>query len=449
MPRDREPRDPVPGGRRFSLRVRITASTVGIVLAVLAVGGFAVVTLLERSLVGSEAQTAEDQAQQFALDSATAGELAKFDADEVIIQLQLDGEVVGVADDDLKDTLPLPVADSERIVRVLDERYLVQSAPVTLDGRVHHVVVGRSLDTADEAVRAATTLMAVAVPAVSAFVALMIWIVVGRSLHPVERIRRDVESAGDDLTRRIAPPGGTDEVSRLASTMNKMLDKLEAAQRAQRRFVSDASHELRSPVAAIRQHTQVALRHPDTTDLGTLAGTVDVEAARLHELVDDLLLLARLDEGMTRNRREIDLDDVVLAEAARLRTLGIVVDTTRVGPARVLGDEVLLVRAVRNAAENARRHTRTRIDLTLTTDASQVVLYVDDDGDGVPEEDRERIFHRFERRDDARSRVSGGSGLGLAIVAEAAQHTGGTAELSDAPTGGARLALRLPEHHDR
>lgn len=119
MLRDQEPgdrglRDLMPGGRRFSLRVRITASTVAIVLAVLAVGGFAVVALLERSLVGSEAQTAEDQAQQFALDSATAGELAKFDADEVIIQLQLDGVVVGVADDDLKDTLPLPVSERER-----------------------------------------------------------------------------------------------------------------------------------------------------------------------------------------------------------------------------------------------------------------------------------------------------------------------------------------------
>lgn len=424
--------------------MRITASTAAIVLAVLAVGAVALVLLLGRSLVESEAQTAENQAEQYAETTEAGGALPSYD-DDVLIQLQRDGAVIGVGDGDLDETPPLPVED-DRIVEFDGDRYVVRSEDVTLAGGEHHVVVARSLDTADDAVRAATTLMAFAVPAVSAFVALLIWTVVGRALRPVERIRRHVESAGDDVTRRIEPPGGGDEVARLASTMNGMLEKLEAAQRTQRRFVSDASHELRSPVAAIRQHTQVALRHPEATSLHELAGVVDDEARRLHELVSDLLLLARLDEGLSRQRREVDLDDIILAEGSRLRTLGLTVDTSGVGPARVFGDEVLLTRAVRNAAENARRHARSRIDFSLYALDGRVTLCVDDDGAGVPEEDRRRVFHRFERRDDARSRDSGGSGLGLAIIAEAAQHTGGDARLTDSPSGGARLEMHLPEH---
>ncbi|MFT3660600.1 MAG: HAMP domain-containing sensor histidine kinase [Gordonia sp. (in: high G+C Gram-positive bacteria)] len=432
---------------RLSLRVRITASTAAVVLVVLALGAAAVVFLLGRSLVEAESQTAEAQAEQLARNAEAGGTLPEFD-DEVIVQLQRDGRVVARTGDDADDaTSPLPVVD-DRIVEVDGDRYLVRAESLVLDGREHRLVLGRSLDTAGEAVAAATTLMAFAVPAVSVFVALLIWTVVGRALRPVERIRRDVESAGDDVTRRIAAPGGDDEVARLATTMNGMLDKLEAAQRTQRRFVSDASHELRSPVAAIRQHTQVALRHPAATSLAELAGVVDDEARRLHELVSDLLLLARLDEGMARDRREVDLDDIVFAEASRLRALGVAVDTKRVGPARVFGDEVLLVRAVRNAAENARRHARGRIDFVLHAADGRVELYVDDDGDGVPEEDRRRLFRRFERRDDARSRSDGGAGLGLAIIAEAAQHTGGEAGFSESPMGGARLEIHLPEHTD-
>lgn len=434
--------------RLSSLRVRITATTTLIVLVVLTLGALAAVVLLGRSLVDAESQTAEGQAEQFALDTENTGRLPTFDADEVIIQLQRDGRIVAVADEDIDEYPALPVASGDEIVRIDSERYLVRSESLSLDDADYTLVLARSLEAADEAVHAARILLTVAVPLVSIFVGGLIWIVVGRSLSPVERIRRDVESVGDDLSRRVESPGGADEVARLASTMNRMLDKLEASQRAQRRFVSDASHELRSPVAAIRQHTQVALTHPNATDLPSLAAVVDAEADRLHHLVNDLLLLARLDEGSGRTRGEVDLDDIVLAEAARLRALGVAVDTSRVGPARVLADEGLLIRAVRNAAQNARRHTRTRIDFTLTTEHGRVLLYVDDDGDGVPEEDRQRVFHRFERRDDARSRDSGGAGLGLAIVAEAAQQAGGTAAIESSPAGGARLVLRLPEHPD-
>lgn len=134
----------------------------------------------------------------------------------------------------------------------------------------------------------------------------------------------------------------------------------------------------------------------------------------------------------------------MLAEAARLRALGVDVRTEDVGPAQVHGHEPLLHSAVRNAAENARRHAAGVVAFTVREEDGTAVLRVDDDGPGVPAEDRERVFLRFERRDDARARDTGGSGLGLAIVAEAARAGGGTARLLDSPLGGARLEIRLP-----
>lgn len=443
--------------RRPSLRVRITAVTTAVVLVVLSVGAVAFIGLMRYTLVATQAQTAEAQADQIAENAedqlaANPGDtdlLPPFDADEVIIQLQEDGRVIAVADSDFEGTPALPISESQQIVDVDDDRYVVESSAIGEDSDTgRYVVVGRSLDSEEDAAEFATILLAIAVPGVSLFVAILTWIVVGRSLRPVERIRLDVESIGaDDLSRRVDSEG-RDEVARLAATMNRMLDRLEAAQRNQQRLVSNASHELRSPVAAIRQHAQVALHHPDATDLQSLASVVDAEASRLQDLVNDLLLLARLDEGRIRNRAEVDLDDIVLVEAGRLRRLGIVTDTSHVGPARVLADEGLLARAVRNAADNARRHTKTRVDFILTANEGRVVLAIDDDGDGVPEQDRIRLFHRFERRDDDRSRAHGGAGLGLAIIAEAARDAGGTARLASSPRGGARLEIVLPEHTD-
>ncbi|MEU1981827.1 HAMP domain-containing sensor histidine kinase [Nocardia sp. NPDC019395] len=436
-----------------SLRVRITVTTTATVLAVLAGGAVTFLALFRHTLVTAQSKAAGIQAAQIATDAQhrlenAAGPilLPVSEVDDVIIQLQQDGRVIATSEGDSGGGPTLPVPFAERF-SLGGDSYVVQSAPITVEsGPVQSVVVARSLEDADSAVRSAGLLLAAAVPTVSAFVAVLMWAVVGRSLRPVEHIRLDAESIGADLSRRVDPPAGKDEVARLAATMNRMLDRLESSHRAQQRFVSDASHELRSPVAAIRQHAQVALHHPAATDLASLAGIVDSEAARLHALVDDLLLLARLGEGPGNNRGEVDLDDIVLAEASRLRQLGVTVDIAAVGPARVFADEGLLARAVRNATDNARRHARSHVDFTLRCKNGQVVLWVDDDGDGVPEPDRDRLFRRFERSDDNRSRTHGGAGLGLAIIAEAARHTGGSARLSSSPHGGARLEINLPEY---
>lgn len=431
---------------RASLRLRISATVAAAIVTVLTLGAVLFVALLHASLVDAEAFTAAQQADQIAADTENAGSLPPFNADEVVIQLQRDGSVIAVADDDFVYTVPLPIASEPRITTIGEVRFVVRSAALQLGGDpAETVVVARTLAGADDAAASATGLLAVAVPAVSALVVGMVWLVVGRSLRPVERIRADVEAIeAHDLRRRVAQPGGRDEVARLARTMNGMLDRLQHSQAAQRAFVSNASHELRSPVAAIRQHAQVALKHPDALAPTELAAVVDDEAARMEELVSGLLLLARLDEGALGEPVEIDLDDLVLAEASRLRALGVTVRTVDVGPAQVRGDELLLRSAVRNIAENARRHARSVVEFGVRQDAEAATIVVDDDGPGVPEADRERVFRRFERSDDARARDTGGSGLGLAIVAEAARSVGGEARLDASPLGGARLSIRIP-----
>lgn len=226
------------------------------------------------------------------------------------------------------------------------------------------------------------------------------------------------------------------------------LRRVARAEAAQRRFVSDASHELRSPVATVRQHAEVALAHPGRADAGALAATVHDEAVRMQRLVDDLLLLARADEGApAAPRRPVDLDDLVLEELRRLRsTTGLHIDSAAVGAARVTGDEDALRRLVRNLGENAARFARTSVVFMLAdTGDGRVRLVVEDDGPGIPAADRTRVFDRFVRLDESRSREAGGAGLGLAIVAEVAAAHRGTVMAGAVPDGGgARFTVTLP-----
>jgi signal transduction histidine kinase len=334
------------------------------------------------------------------------------------------------------------------------------------------VVAARSLDEAQAASSASLLTLGVAVPVALLVLGVTTWFVVGRALRPVESMRREVaEVTAANLSHRLADPGGGDEVSRLASTLNGMLDRLDASATAQRRFVGDASHELKTPLATIRQHAEVALLHPESIDGRALAGTVLGEEARLTSLVQGLLVLARADEGaLGVARRPVDLDDLVLTEAARLRSgagagstsgsgsgagstsgsgegigRGVSVDATAVGPARVRGDEGLLGQVVRNLVANASRHARSAVAVGLVETADgRAVLTVDDDGAGVAADDRARIFERFVRLDEARDRDAGGSGLGLAIVAEIVRVHGGSVRVETAPLGGARLVVDLP-----
>ncbi len=221
------------------------------------------------------------------------------------------------------------------------------------------VVVGQALADVSESTRAVTRLLGIGLPILVALVALTAWQVIGRALLPVEAIRREVEEiSGTELRRRVPAPSGNDEIARLAGTMNEMLGRVEASQTTQRRFISDVSHELRSPVASIRQHAEVALTHPGRTTTAALAETVLAEDLRMQRLVDDLLMLAKADERALRlQHRPVDLDDLVFDEARHLRdATALRVDTAAVSAARVAGDAPSLRRVLRNIVDNAQHH---------------------------------------------------------------------------------------------
>lgn len=273
------------------------------------------------------------------------------------------------------------------------------------------------------------------------------WWTTSRALRPVGAIRAEVdEISGRRLDRRVPVPPGDDEVARLARTMNTMLDRLQAAAAEQRRFIADASHELRNPVAAIRAAVEVPLAHPGTVDPMAALRDLDAESLRLQHVVTDLLDLARLGEGHVGRRAEVDLDDVVLEEVERVRRRhpGHRVDVRGVGAGRVDGDAVQLGRLVRNLLENAVRYGHGRTAVGLTGAGGTVRLVVDDDGPGIPVEQRERVFEAFVRLDQARDREAGGTGLGLALVRTIATAHGGGVEVADAPGGGARVVVTLP-----
>jgi signal transduction histidine kinase len=233
------------------------------------------------------------------------------------------------------------------------------------------------------------------------------------------------------------------EVARLARTMNGMLDRLERASARQRAFVSDASHELRSPVSTIRAELEVASADAEHADWPAVAQRTLGETDRLGRLVDDLLALARLDEAQGSPKRvPVDIDDLVLEESTR--THRVPVRTVGVSAGRVAGDARQLTQVVRNLVDNAQRHAATQVAISLRREDDELVLVVDDDGPGIPEAEREHVFDRFTRLDEARGRADGGAGLGLAVVRRVVEHHGGTVSVVESDLGGARFIVRLP-----
>jgi signal transduction histidine kinase len=296
----------------------------------------------------------------------------------------------------------------------------------------------------DDPLRLVRTALVVGLPLLLVASATGVWVTVGRTLRPVEQLRAGAEAVtAADPDRRLPVPQAQDEVRRLAETLNGMLDRLAAGGARQRAFVADAAHELRSPLAAVRTTLEVALVHPDPAQTEAVLATALEEVLRMGRLVDDLLVLARLDAGAPRRTREVDLAEVVrsvLDNGADTTDLQVRASLER---APVVADPDGLTRIVRNLLDNARRHARSQVVVSVRA-GSPVELAVDDDGPGIPVQERERVFDRFHRLDTPRSRDLGGAGLGLALVRELAGSSGGTVEVQTAPTGGARLLVRLP-----
>ncbi|MGH3357243.1 MAG: ATP-binding protein [Nocardioidaceae bacterium] len=443
-------RQHVPWYVRGSVRLRTTVLATVVVAIAMGIGSVVLVNLLRHSLVDGLENPAEQRIAS--VESALQrGESAKAiasggeDDDEFVQIIDADGRVLASSLD--TDDGPAAAVSEGGIIDVGGDGYLVSREDVRADDAELTVVVGLSTEEVDESTATTTRLLVVGVPVLVALVGVATWFVVGRAFSPVDRIRREVdEITGADLGRRVSAPPQRDEIGLLARTMNRMLERLDEAQRRQRQFVSDASHELRSPTASLRQHAEVALSYPDRVTADDLAENVLAESIRVQRIVDALLLLARLDErSQAIASAAVDLDDLLLIEARRLRdTTTLTVDTSGVRAARVRGDENLLARVVRNLTDNAARHASSTVRLSLRSDDTDVVLEVEDDGSGIPEAERERVFERFVRLDEARTRDNGGSGLGLAIVRELVHLHGGSVDVGDGALGGARFEARLP-----
>lgn len=401
-----------------SIRWRVTLAAVVVVGLALLAGAVGMITLLHRAEEDNVRTAARLRANEIAavIEAGQApGTLAVDDEEEVLIQvLDPAGKVVSSSPNMAGRP---PVADvapgkAKRIdeTPIEDEASVVVARSARGPSATFTVLVARTLS--DSSAEDVADLLRIGVPLLLALVGLTTWLAVGRALIPT-------------------------------------LGRLEESQARQRRFVGDASHELRSPLATIRQHAEVAIAHPERADKAKLAQTVLTEGTRMQRLVEDLLLLARADEGTSPVRRlPVDLDDVVFEVAAGLRQASSLrVDTSAVSAGRVAGDQNQLQRMVQNLADNAARHARGSVGFVLHENSSgSTQLCVEDDGPGVAEADRQRIFERFVRLDGARARDAGGSGLGLAIVAEIVAAHGGTISVGTSPLGGARFEVVLPSH---
>ncbi|MCW2544050.1 MAG: ATP-binding region, ATPase domain protein [Frankiales bacterium] len=304
-------------------------------------------------------------------------------------------------------------------------------------GRPVTIVVAQNLDIAERSARLTGRLLAIIGPLLLLVVAATTYLMTGRALQPVGAMRRQVQAIdAQSLDERVSLPIARDEVWELARTLNVMLTRLEASALAQQQFVSDASHELRSPLAAIRTTVEVAVAHPESGDWQSVAAIVLEECGRVEQLVTDLLLLATSDErGVALRSVEVDLEEVVAGEVDRVRRERSVQVSVHGEPVRMSGDAARLRRLVHNVVDNAGRHARSSVTVSLVRRDNQAVIDVQDDGPGIAPEDRERVFERFVRLDSSRSRSWGGSGLGLAIARQLVEAHGGSIAFVDADTG--------------
>ena len=447
--------------RPRTVRSQVTWTATGLVALVLVLSAFGLVAAQQRVLTHGIDEALIQRADNIQRDivQGTFGSRLPNEGrdpeDSFLQLLDADGSVVATTEN----AAGLPAAarplrrGGEVVATVQDVplsngkfRVLARSLAGTTSGPVT-LLVAKNLDDVDESVAILKRSLAVAIPVVTGVLALLVWWLTGRVLRPVESIRREVASIeGHELHRRVPAPGSEDEIARLASTMNEMLDRVQHATDRQRRFVADASHELRGPLTRLRSSLEVTIAHPDGVDAVTLSRELLGDTVELQKLVDDLLFLARSESGSLEvPHQPVDLDDLVLEEARRLRERGTVrVDVSAVSAARTWGSADQLTRAVRNLSSNAERHAAQRVTFELREIDGRSELVVADDGPGIAPEHRELVFTRFARLDEARSRDAGGSGLGLAIVQDIVTRHDGWVGVVEHAGPGARFVVDLP-----
>ncbi|MCW2818450.1 MAG: ATP-binding region, ATPase domain protein [Marmoricola sp.] len=452
--------------RRLSLRGRLVAlGTVGVALA-LALGSLALYVVLgvagAQALDSSAAATADDVVQL--VRDGRLPEPIPVTGNQVVQVLDARGRVVSASTN--ADRLTTLLSPGE-VDRAVDSPVTVPGSRIGTSGtlRVSAVrvpggsVPGRTVlvaQAADDVAHAQHVLGATLLatyPLLLLVLALIAWRVVGAALRPVESLRAaaDQISGGGGRDRLPVPPS-RDELRALALTLNSMLDRLAGSRERQRSFVADAAHELRSPLASMRTQLEVAGRRGEAPEV--VPDLVE-EVHRMSHLVEDLLVLARLDapaptDGSGSPPARVDLADLLAGVVARHAggRVPVVLEATAGAPVALARPEHL-VRAVDNLVTNAVRHAASRVTVRLgpvpcASGAPGVAVTVLDDGHGVPAPERERVFERFTRLDEARDRDAGGSGLGLAIARQLVEGLGGSVTVHDAPGGGAAFVVRLP-----
>jgi signal transduction histidine kinase len=444
--------------RRLSLRARLSWVSVLAVAVGLLAGGLVLVGVLNFALLRAVNTEALDTAR------AVANLVDQDSLSDPIpatpgVQVQVvDGQgrvraVSGTADrlvpilypDELRDLADGQgrVIPGDRIGLPGEARVVVADAGRA--GDPVRVLVARSTADVAQGVHILRVTLLVAFPLLVVLLGVVAWRVVGAALRPVEALRAGAEEiTGAARSDRLPVPDSGDEIHRLAVTLNDMLHRLDAARARQRAFVADAAHELRSPLTNMRTELEVAQRLADDTDWPALADDLLTDVHRLSRLVDDLLLLARADDAATRAlpapAEPVELGELLGEVAARYPAVRY---ERPADPLPTTGDRDALARVVANLLDNAVRHAEKRVVLSATADGAYQRISVCDDGPGIPAADRQRVFHRFTRLDDARARDAGGSGLGLAIVRELVRRHHGTVTLGDAEPG-LRADVRLP-----
>ncbi|MGZ8177956.1 ATP-binding protein [Williamsia sp. SKLECPSW1] len=448
---------------RFArVRVRLTVVATALLAVGLAIAAGVMLLVLHQSLLSTADGVTRARATEIAgalrttpVASLDPGVLVPTTSIDLIQVVDADGRVLAATPGDRDIPLAPPGAagftrtlDDARIAGDDDTKYRATARAVSTPDGVVTVIVAAAEGPIDRVLLIVAAIVAAVFPLILVMMAVATYLLSGRTLAPVERIRARVAAiTGSGLDQRVPVPTTRDEIADLAETMNAMLDRLDAAHRRHVQFVGDASHELRSPLVTLLGLLDLAASRGDGVDHETVSDVLLPEARRLHALIDDLLLLARSDEGASPlPAADVDLDDLVDADVRRLRQTTDVSVTAQVSALRVHGDAQTLARAVRNITDNAARHARTTVQISMRCGVDgEARIDVDDDGPGIPAVDRARVVERFTRLDGSRSRAGGGgAGLGLAIVTEIVRAHGGSLTLDDSPLGGTRVTLTLP-----
>jgi signal transduction histidine kinase len=434
-----------------SIRFRITSLAMVVVVAVLLIVALALLQSVkshllqqvDRSLV-NESTYVQTQLRSHQYPPATTpvGQLGQF--------FSANGTLLG-SSTNLQGVAPLiqlsPAGPTPRLSSFYNRRFgHLRALEIQLGGRSGPILVEyQAINQIVEAENSLTEFLEIVLPILAIVLGALIWLVVGRAMKPVEVVRRAVaDISAKDLDERLPSPRSGDELDRLVDTMNQMLQRLQVAMKRERRFIADASHELRSPIAAILGALETS---GQTLDGMKRSHEVALSALqRLDFMADGLLTLDSI--GGSRSgppRRPIDLDELVLLQVNELRKgTSLVIDASDVSGGQVLAREVDMMRIVENLSSNAVRHAESRIEYSVAERDDHVWLAVTDDGLGIPEPMRTIVFERFARIDSARNRNNGGTGLGLAIVSEIVTAYGGQVWVEEAVSHGARFVVRLP-----